>query len=196
MELLLASKSPRRQELLRMMGLKFRLVHQNAEEHFSPGMDPSDVAGTIAVAKARALDAEVLKDDVALAADTIVVLDGEILGKPGDRIGAVRMLERLSGKQHRVITAVALRSGAGLTVFQDTTDVYFAPLSREEIDFYINSFQPFDKAGAYGLQEWIGFNKVTRINGSYTNVIGLPTEKLYAKLRADYPQLLSSSGRI
>lgn len=207
MDIILASKSPRRQELLRGMGFEFEVVSREVDESFPPGFVPETVALHIAEKKARAFDrkntggrtagspsADTLAPDapsgrdplagkLLITADTIVVLEGEILGKPAGREDAIEMLGKLSGKRHEVITAVALLKDRQLSSFYDTTSVYFAPLTAEEIRFYVDNFHPFDKAGSYGIQEWIGYNKITRIEGSYTNVVGLPTEKLYSALR-------------
>lgn len=196
MELILASKSPRRQELLRGMGLEFTILQQEADESYPPGLLPREVAEHIAANKAGAFDTEAINDNLLLAADTIVVLEDELFGKPAGREAAIRMLEKLSGRQHEVITGVALRSREWLTTFADVTTVCFAPMSGQEISFYVDNYRPFDKAGAYGIQEWIGYNKIIRIEGSYTNVVGLPTEKLYTFLSRRFPQVLSSSGRI
>ena len=212
-DLILASKSPRRKELLRGMGLSFEVMQQDADESYPPGMPAAEVAVHIAANKARAFEEAIHKkgrtdnkvlgeDKLLLAADTIVVLEGEILGKPADSEMAARMLEKLSGKKHEVITGVALLNmgkrynNGELHTFSSMTSVYFAPLSMKEIRFYIDNYRPFDKAGAYGIQEWIGYNKITRIEGSYTNVVGLPTEMLYEYLNRLYPQAFSSSGRI
>lgn len=196
MGLILASKSPRRQELLRGMGLEFEVMLREVDETYPPGLAPAEVAVYIAEKKARAFHNEAKKDNLVLTADTIVVLEKEVLGKPAGRDEAARMLEKLSGKKHEVITGVALFRNSELVTFSDKTRVHFATLSSEDISFYIDNYQPFDKAGAYGIQEWIGYNKISGIEGSYTNVVGLPTEKLYRYLSNLYPQALSSSGRM
>ncbi|QEC52718.1 septum formation protein [Anseongella ginsenosidimutans] len=196
MGLILASKSPRRQELLRGMGLEFEVMLREVDETYPPGLAPAEVAVYIAEKKARAFHNEAIEDKLVLTADTIVVLEQEVLGKPAGRDEAARMLEKLSGKKHEVITGVALLIKGELITFSDKTAVRFARLSAEEICFYIDNYQPFDKAGAYGIQEWIGYNKISGIEGSYTNVVGLPTEKLYSYLSGLYPQALSSSGRM
>ncbi|HYH56300.1 MAG TPA: Maf family nucleotide pyrophosphatase [Anseongella sp.] len=183
MDIILASKSPRRQELLRAMGFDFEVVSREVDESYSPDMDPAAVPVYLAEKKARAFDGETGKK-LLITADTVVLSEGKILGKPAGREEAADMLGRLSGKRHEVITAVALLKDRELLSFSDTTSVFFAPLNAEEILFYVENFQPFDKAGSYGIQEWIGHTKITRIEGSYTNVVGLPTEKLYHSLLA------------
>lgn len=202
MKLILASKSPRRQELLRGMGLDFEVRLQDSDESYPSHLGPVEVAEFIAAKKADAFDEVAIEGKLLLAADTIVVLGNDILGKPASRNEAVSMLRQLSGKVHEVITGVALRGAGRRDTFSVVTAVHFAPLTPEEIAYYIDHYQPFDKAGAYGIQEWIGYNKIKRIEGSYTNVVGLPTEKLYEvlsrrfaltpSLRAGYNQTRSS----
>jgi septum formation protein len=182
MKVVLFSKSPRRQELLRLMGINFRVVTKDVDESYPETLLPEQVAEYIAINKAKAFDDE-LTDETLIAADTVVAIDSEILGKPTDAADAVRMLRMLSGKTHQVYTGVAILKNHQLISFTDKTDVEIKELTEEEINFYIENYQPYDKAGAYGIQEWFGLIAVKAIHGSYTNVMGLPTEKLDANLR-------------
>jgi septum formation protein len=182
MKIVLFSKSPRRQELLKLMGLDFRVVTKDVDESFPAELVPEQVAEYIAINKAKAFDDE-LSDETLVAADTVVAVGPEILGKPIDASDAYRMLKMLSGKTHQVYTGVAILHQHKIISFTDKTDVEIKELTDEEINFYIKNYQPYDKAGAYGIQEWFGLVAVKAIHGSYTNVMGLPTEKLYAKLR-------------
>lgn len=179
MELILASKSPRRQALLRAMGFEFEVVLKETDESYPSGMVPAAVAQYIAEKKAMAFEKEAFAGKLLIAADTIVVIENQILGKPAGKKAAAEMLNQLSGKVHEVITGVTLRSQVKTTSFAVITKVCFEQLTAAEIDFYIDHYQPFDKAGAYGIQEWIGYNKIAWIEGSYNNVVGLPTEALY-----------------
>lgn len=181
MKIILFSKSPRRQELLKLMGLDFSIMTKDVDESFPSSLSPEKVAQYIAEKKAHAFDGEI-QEEILISADTIVALDGEILGKPTDEADARKMLEKLSGRTHQVYTGVAISYKQNITSFVDKTDVEFRNISSEEIDFYISEYKPYDKAGAYGIQEWIGLTCVRSLNGSYTNVMGLPTEKLYTQL--------------
>jgi septum formation protein len=180
--IILASKSPRRQELLRLMDLDFRIVLKDVDESYPDGLSPEDIAVHIATKKAKAFDEEV-GDEIVLTADTIVSVDGHILGKPETPAHAIEMLKMLSGKVHQVITGVCLLYHHEHTNFYDVSDVYFRQLEDHEIENYVNKYLPMDKAGSYGIQEWVGLTGIERINGSYTNVVGLPTEKLYKELK-------------
>lgn len=180
--LILASQSPRRQELLKKMGLEFSVVSREVDESYPLEMDPVQVPLFLAEKKALAFDGE-RAGQLLITADTVVILDGKILGKPAGREEAIGMLESLSGRPHEVITGVSLFGEDGIRSFSDRSRVYFTTLSAAEIRFYTDRFRPFDKAGAYGIQEWIGYNKITRIEGSYTNIVGLPTEKLFRALQ-------------
>ncbi len=180
-EIILFSKSPRRQELLKLMGYDFRVMTKDVDESFPSHLSPPDVALHIAINKAKAFDHE-LNDEVLITADTIVAVDQEILGKPVDADDAKRMLRLMSGRSHEVHTGVALLHRHTISSFVDTTKVFFRAMKEEEMDYYIEQYKPYDKAGAYGIQEWIGLTVIERIEGSYTNVMGLPTEKLYELL--------------
>jgi len=181
-KVILASKSPRRQELLRLMDIDFRIVLKDVDESYPENLSPEEIAVYVAEKKAKAFD-ESIGDEVVLTADTIVAIDGKILGKPDTPDHAFEMLQMLSGKVHRVVTGVCLLYKHKYNLFHDVSEVFFRKLTDEEIRFYVDKYQPLDKAGAYGIQEWIGLIGIDRINGSYTNVVGLPTEKLYQQLK-------------
>ncbi|MHC2991384.1 septum formation inhibitor Maf [Pontibacter sp. HJ8] len=179
--LLLASNSPRRKELLAGLGLTFEVRVKEVHEDFPEHLQREEVAEYLASHKADAYASE-LQEEVLITADTIVCLGERILNKPADAAEAFEMLRALSGTSHEVITGVCLLSREGKTVFHDVTKVYFKQLTDEEIHHYITHFKPFDKAGAYGIQEWIGMIGIERIEGSYFNVVGLPVQKLYEQL--------------
>lgn len=179
--LILASKSPRRQELLNLLGLDFRVVLKEVDESFPENLSPAEVALYIAEKKAQAFD-EDITNEIVITADTLVCIDGQILGKPETEEHAFEMLSLLSGRKHEVMTGVCLLKNHQLHSFVETSEVYFKTLSPDQIKYYISTGQPMDKAGAYGIQEWIGLVGIERINGSYTNVVGLPTHRLYEEL--------------
>lgn len=185
---ILGSKSPRRRELLSGMGLTFDVVDIDADESYPDTLRGGDIPIYISRAKASAYASELTDDTVLITADTIVWVDGQVLGKPQSEDDAFRMLRLLSGKTHQVYTGVTLRTtlqGASqMLSFVDTTDVCFRELTDDEIWHYVRTFRPLDKAGAYGIQEWIGYVGCTALRGSYFNVMGLPTEALYEHLRA------------
>jgi len=186
---ILASQSPRRKALLSMMGIQFDVVIRHVDESFPDHLDPVSAARYIAQKKAsafRGLDDEGL----VIAADTVVTIDNQILGKPRDYEQAVSMLSQLAGRRHEVITAVALFYRGLTTVFHEITAVFFAALTHREIEHYVSECQPFDKAGAYGIQDWIGAVAVKRIEGEYNNVVGLPTQHLYEVLREKFPGVI------
>ena len=178
---ILASASPRRKQLLEWAEIDFEIIVAHTEETYPADLSPKDIAIHIAVKKANAVKKLVNDGRTIIAADTIVVLDNEIIGKPKDREDAINILSKLNGKTHRVITGVAILNQQE-QVFADVTEVEFNLLSKKEIEFYIDKYQPYDKAGSYGVQDWWGLVVVERIEGSYTNVMGLPTEKLYKAL--------------
>ena len=179
----LASKSPRRQELLRGMGVRFECIVKETPERF-PEMPLKKVAGFLSRQKSLAFtDAELPENYLLITADTVVIAEGEILGKPKDRDDAFRMLRLLSGKSHVVVTGVTLRSKERMKTFSASSSVTFAPLDSEEIAYYVDHCRPFDKAGAYGIQEWIGYVGISGLRGSFYNVMGLPTQRLYNALR-------------
>ncbi len=181
--LILASKSPRRSQLLREAGFEFTVQTFETDESFSEEMPPEEVAPMLAQRKARAAAHLISDREIILAADSTVILEGKIFNKPADFAEAFWMIRQLSGKKHTVVTGVCLLSKTREEVFSGKTDVWFADLTDEEIEFYIKTCQPFDKAGAYGVQEWIGHCKITRIEGTYTNVMGLPVDLVFEKLQ-------------
>lgn len=182
--IILASGSPRRKQLMEELGIKFRIEPRHVDESFPEGISPEEASEYLSKLKAEAFSTDELNnDDLLITADTIVTLEGEILGKPRDRQNAVMILEKLSGRIHQVITGVTMKTKDRMHTFSVTTDVVFKKLSQAEIEYYIDTFQPFDKAGAYGIQEWIGHAAIEKIDGSYFNVMGLPTHRLYEELQ-------------
>lgn len=180
--IILASKSPRRSQLLREAGYEFTIQTFDTNEDFDSDMPPMEVAPMLAQRKARACAHLITDREIVLAADSTVVIGQEILNKPVDYDDAFRMIRLLSGQQHTVVTGVCLLSKEKELVFAGHTNVWFDPLTDEEIDYYIRTCQPFDKAGAYGAQEWIGHCKISRIEGSYPNVMGLPVDLVYKNM--------------
>lgn len=179
---ILASRSPRRQQLLNDLGVPFTVWDGEVNEDFPEGLAKEEIPVFLARKKAEPFIPRLERGDLMITADTIVWLNGEVLGKPGDEAHAREMLQKLSGKVHQVITGVTLRSAEMEKSFSDTTDVRFCILSEEEIEFYIRYYKPFDKAGAYGIQEWIGLAGIESISGSYPNVVGLPVHRLYREI--------------
>jgi septum formation protein len=185
---ILASQSPRRKQLLEWADLQFDIIVSAADEAFPADMDVQDVPVHIAKNKALAVQDKIKNEFTTqngkwiIAADTIVVLDNEIIGKPVDKADAVTILKKLSGKTHRVITGVYLIKGAESQSFSETTLVHFHPLTDEQIHYYIDQYQPYDKAGAYGIQDWIGVIGIKGIEGDFYNVMGLPVSKLLSYL--------------
>ena len=182
MQLLLASKSPRRRELLGRLGFPLTIVDIDVEEKVPATLCAAEVAEALACLKAGGYTAEMAADEVLVTADTVVVLGNQLLGKPHSREEAVNMLHNLSGQAHQVYTGVCLRSTNRSIAFTERTDVHFRQLTDDEIGYYIDVFKPFDKAGAYGIQEWIGMIGIERIEGCYYNVMGLPLARLYREL--------------
>ena len=184
MRLLLASKSPRRQQLLASIGYPIEIVSIDVDEHVSPTLPAKEVAEHLARRKAAAYPVSSLAEDsVLVAADTTVVLDGRVLGKPANREEAVCMLHDLAGCAHTVYTGVCLRTLQQEISFTEGTTVHFATLSDEEIAYYVDHYRPYDKAGSYGIQEWIGMIGISGIEGCYYNVMGLPLARLYRELK-------------
>jgi len=179
--LILASKSPRRQQLLKEAGYGFGIKTIDVEETYPDHLLIADVPSYLASKKAKALLPEI-NQEIVIASDTIVVCDEQVLGKPKDHQEASKMLQLLSGRTHQVITGVCLLSKEKEITFSDTTAVTFKNLTQDEIDYYIANYQPFDKAGSYGIQEWIGMIGITNISGSYFTVMGLPVHRLYEEL--------------
>ena len=181
--LLLASQSPRRRELMTGCGLPYELAPRfDCAEVYPAGLAAEEVPLYLSRLKSEAYPAPLSGRDILLTADTVVVLDGEVLGKPRDRQEAAEMLRRLSGRRHTVVTGVAFRTTSRQHAFEARTDVWFRTLDQEEIDYYVDTFRPFDKAGSYGIQEWIGYAAIERIEGSFYNVMGLPIQKVYVEL--------------
>ena len=183
MKLILASNSPRRRQLLTELGLTYEIRLLEVDEEFPPHLQRAEVAEFLAARKAAAYISGLAADEVLLTADTIVCLENDVLNKPGDRAEAQNMLGRLQGRTHDVFTGVCLRTGDGRqVVFSEQTTVHFCPLTPAEIDYYIDTCQPYDKAGAYGAQDWLGLTAIDRLEGSYFNVMGLPTHRVWAEL--------------
>ena len=181
--ILLASASPRRQELFRSLGINFEVrLKKGIEEDFPSEMDKSKVAEYLAELKANAYRNELKSNEILITADTVVRLGDEILGKPENKADAIKTLSQLSDNEHFVETGVCLMSIDYKRTFTASTKVYFKKLKKEEINYYIAAYKPFDKAGAYGIQEWIGLIGIRKIEGSYYNVVGLPTQILYEEL--------------
>lgn len=183
-KVILASNSPRRRELLSGLGVHYEIkVLPGIDEDYPADLKGEAIPVYIAREKAAAYRRSMSADELIITADTIVYVNGEVLGKPSDKADAVRMLRALSGRTHQVITGVCLTTAAWQKAFASVTDVTFATLTDEEIDFYVEHYRPYDKAGAYGVQEWIGYVGVTGMNGSYYNVMGLPVQRLYQELK-------------
>jgi septum formation protein len=183
MHLILASNSPRRRQLLTDLGLRYEVRLKEVDETYPPELQRAAVAEYLAAHKASAYRQDLQPADVLLTADTIVCLDEQVLNKPADEEDAVRMLTLLQGRAHDVYTGVCLLTGAGQQlVFSDQTRVHFRPLTEAEIRYYVQHYRPLDKAGAYGAQDWIGLVAVTRLEGSYFNVMGLPVHRVWEEL--------------
>lgn len=181
MNLLLASNSPRRKELLIQLGYQFEIVKIDVDESYPEDLKPNQIAEYVSEKKAKALD--VKNDEVLLTSDTIVALDQKILLKPKDENEAFEMIKSLSGKVHQVYTAFTLKTVDSEISKTSKTDVEFSEISDEEIKFYIKTYKPFDKAGSYGIQEWLGMTKIKNISGSFYSVMGLPVDLVYEELR-------------
>ncbi len=182
-EIILASKSPRRQQLLADLGLQFTVQSMDIAEEFPEGLAMSEIPVFLAELKAEAFRPHLQTNQLVITADTIVWLDGQVLGKPVDYNDGFSMLRGLSGKKHQVVTGVCLLSTEKKVSFYAITDVWFKELSDSEIEFYLQNYKPYDKAGAYGIQEWIGYVAIHRIEGSFFNVMGLPVQSLYEHLK-------------
>lgn len=181
--LLLASQSPRRRELMTGCGLPYELAPKyDCEEIYPEDLPAEQVPLYLSRLKSETYPEPLAQNDILLTADTVVVLDGEVLGKPHGREEALRMLGRLSGRRHTVVSGVTLRTAERMHSFEVRTGVWFRKLTDEEIAYYVDTFRPFDKAGSYGIQEWIGYAAIERIEGSFYNVMGLPVQKVYTEL--------------
>lgn len=181
--LLLASQSPRRRELIAGSGIPFTLTAKyDCEECYPATLATEEVPAYLSRLKSEAYPEALAENDILLTADTVVILEGEVLGKPKDRTDAILMLGRLAGNRHTVITGVTFRTATRTETFSARSDVWFRPLTEEEITYYVDTCKPFDKAGSYGIQEWIGYVGIERIDGSFYNVMGLPIQRLYLEL--------------
>ncbi|RMD71162.1 MAG: septum formation protein Maf [Bacteroidetes bacterium] len=182
-KLVLVSKSPRRSQLLREAGFRFEVRTAEVDEVWPDDLPAEEVATYLARVKAEGSRHLLRPGEILLTADSVVILGGEVLGKPADRDEAIAMLERLSGNRHTVITGVCLLSQNRERVFAGRTEVWFWPMERDEIEWYVDRYRPYDKAGSYGVQEWIGLCRVRKIEGTYANVMGLPVDLVYEELK-------------
>jgi septum formation protein len=182
-KIILASRSPRRRQLLKELGIEFEVAIRNFDESYPEGLQGEEIALHIARSKALSFRNDISADEIVITADTIVWCNNEVLGKPEDEEDAKRILGKISGNTHEVITGVCICSSSSEKVFAVSTKVTFSPLTDEEIKYYIDHFDPYDKAGAYGIQEWIGLIGCSDIEGSYFNVVGLPVQRLYRELQ-------------
>lgn len=183
-EVVLGSSSPRRRELLEQLGIEFRVdtsFNQN-EEAYPTNIECNEIPQYLAEQKSLNYKKELTENQILITADTLVILDNIALGKPANKLEAIQMLQKLSGKIHQVVTGVAIRGFFKTKSFNDISEVEFASISNTDIEWYIDNFKPFDKAGSYGIQEWIGVTHIKEIKGSFYNIMGLPTEKLYREL--------------
>lgn len=181
-KIILASRSPRRQQLLLELGLKFDVVIKEYKEIYPEGLSGEEIARYVAHEKAACFKNDLSDNEIVITADTIVWCNNKVLGKPLNHKDAERILNEISGNTHEVITGVSLLSRSKELTFSDSTKVTFEPMTSKEISYYIDKYKPYDKAGAYGIQEWIGIIACSHIDGSYFNVVGLPVQKLYKEL--------------
>lgn len=182
--IILGSNSPRRRELLAGLAVDFTVdTGNNFEEKIDSDVEPHSIPLMLSRGKSHGFHRELAGDEILITADTVVIVGNEVLGKPRDREDAVAMLKKLSGRAHEVVTAVTIRSNAQEESFSDSTYVHFKELTDSEIAFYVDNYRPFDKAGAYGIQEWIGYAGITGIEGSYFNVMGFPVHRVYEELK-------------
>ena len=183
-KIILASNSPRREELLRGIDIDFDVkVLPEIDESYPDNLPLEEIAEFVAIKKSQPYMTSLCEDELLITADTVVLLDGKIYGKPNNHEEAKEMLANLSGNTHRVVSGVCLTTTKKQTSFSVSSDVEFAELTNEEIEYYVKRYLPFDKAGAYGIQEWIGYIGVKHINGSYFNIMGLPIQRLYSELK-------------
>lgn len=180
--IVLASQSPRRKQLLEWAEIEFDVIVPQTDESFPPGMPVNELPVHIAREKAHSIRAELSHERIILAADTVVVLNQRVIGKPKDRTDAVQILQALSGNTHQVITGVVIVKGKKEIAFADVTQVLFHHLSKEQIEFYVDKYKPYDKAGAYAIQEWIGVVGIKSISGDFYNVMGLPVSRVVREL--------------
>ena len=182
MKILLGSNSPRRKELLQSLGFDFEVISINCNEIYPDHLEVKNIASYLSELKANAYR-NLEKNEILLTADTVVTFEGKVLGKPKNREEAVEMLHHLSGKSHQVYTAVSFKSSEKIITKTDVADVEFSEITDQEINFYIENYHPFDKAGSYGIQEWLGMAKISKINGSFYTIMGLPTHLVYETLK-------------
>ncbi|ALM47666.1 septum formation inhibitor Maf [Flavobacterium psychrophilum] len=181
-KIVLASGSPRRQQFLRELDADFEIRLKEVDEIYPDTLQGAEITDYLAELKAAALSESLSDDEILITSDTIVWHENRALGKPKDKEDAFTMIKSLSGKTHEVITSVCLKNAGNSETFNETTRVTFNPLSDDEINYYLDKYQPYDKAGSYGIQEWIGLVAIARIEGSYANVVGLPVDKVYQNL--------------
>lgn len=193
MRIILGSKSPRRRELIQSIGLEAEIVLKSIEidEIFPQEINPREVASYLAELKSNPLITNLNSDELLITSDTVVLKDKEILGKPMNREEAISMIQSLSNSRHQVITGVHLRTSSKSLTISNSTDVIFDELTNEEVVYYVDKYKPFDKAGSYGIQEWIGYIGVSKINGCYYNVMGLPLNALYQTMKLEFPPFAS-----
>lgn len=189
-KILLGSKSPRRAELLSKAGFKFEQINYEVDETWPEEIINEAVPAFLAKKKADHYRSNLKPNELLITADSVVILNNKIIGKPEDVNDAKEILSRLSGNKHMVITGVSLTTMEKSIVFDECTEVYFDVFTAKEIDYYIEQYKPFDKAGAYGIQEWVGLCKVYKINGTFSNVMGLPVQSLYKKMVTELPEFL------
>ena len=183
-KIILASASPRRKELLAGLCVDFEVdTRNNFEEVYSSDIPHEEIPEVLSIGKSNGFHRPLEKDEILITSDTLVLCEGQVMGKPGSREEAYEMLKMLSGQEHKVITAVSIRNHERIVTFSDTSIVSFKPLTDSEIYFYIDTFKPFDKAGAYGIQEWIGYIGIDRIEGSYFTIMGFPVHLVYKHLQ-------------
>jgi len=183
-QIILASQSPRRKQLLEWAEINFDIIVRETDESFPQNLSVEEVAIHIARNKAFAVQHELDDSKIIIAADTIVVIENEIIGKPKDREDAIKILSKLSGNKHSVITGVVIAHKEKEIAFADITNVWFHHLTKEQIEFYIDKYKPYDKAGAYAIQEWIGVVGIKKIDGDFYNVMGLPVSRVVNELRS------------
>ena len=183
-EIILASGSPRRKDFMNQIGFPFTIKTFDVEESFPKNLKGKEIADYIVAKKSAPFKEIIHPKQIVITADTIVWLENEYLGKPKDETDAKNMLQKLSGKSHEVITAVGFLFDGQFDIINEVTEVHFNPLSKIEIDQYVSQYNPLDKAGAYGIQDWIGEIGISKINGSYTNVVGLPLAQVYQKIKS------------
>lgn len=181
--ILLASKSPRRQQLIKELGINYKLINIEVEEDFPEHLKAQEIPLYLCELKANGYTNTLADDEILLTADTVVWINDKVLNKPLDRKEAYDMISLLSGKKHEVYTAICLKTNKSQQTFYDVSSVYFNVLTEDEINYYIDNYSPYDKAGAYGIQEWIGYVAIKKIDGDFFNVMGLPVQLLYKKLK-------------